>query len=127
MRFEECDPNYSPDGTKVVYAVTNPIDVWIMNSDGSGQTNLTTTGSPVGEAGPSWQPIQTCGKSAATIVGDDGPDVLKGTKRRDVFVANAGNDVVKGKGGQRPDLPRQGQGQDDRRQGPRQVRRRPRS
>jgi hypothetical protein len=97
---EGCDPSYSPDGTKIVFPVfDSPADIFVMNIDGSAQTDVTNTALPIRETDPSWQPLPHCGKSPATIVGDDGPDVLKGTNRRDVFVANGGNDVVKGKGG----------------------------
>jgi Ca2+-binding RTX toxin-like protein len=50
-----------------------------------------------------WAP--TVGKPPApgyppcTKVGDDGPDVIKGTKRRDVICPDEGNDVVYGRGG----------------------------
>jgi len=41
----------------------------------------------------------TCFGQAATIVGTDGADVLKGTFHQDVIVAGAGDDVVDGAGG----------------------------
>ena len=41
----------------------------------------------------------TCHGKAATIVGTDGKDRLKGTRKADVIVALGGNDVVKGLGG----------------------------
>jgi len=50
-----------------------------------------------------WAP--TVGKPPApgyppcTKVGDDGPDVIKGTKHRDVICADEGNDIVYGRGG----------------------------
>src|SRR5919106_941680 len=39
------------------------------------------------------------GYPPCTKVGDDGPDVIKGTKRRDVICPDEGNDVVYGRGG----------------------------
>jgi hypothetical protein len=39
------------------------------------------------------------GYPPCTKVGDDGNDVIRGTKRRDVICADEGNDVVYGKGG----------------------------
>jgi Ca2+-binding RTX toxin-like protein len=72
----------------------------VMNADGSAQTNLTNTpAANADELSPSWQYIYKCGGRRATIVGDDGPDKIKGTKRADVIVANGGNDTVKGRGG----------------------------
>jgi hypothetical protein len=50
-------------------------------------------------------PAPTVGKPPApgyppcTKVGDDGPDIIKGTKRRDVICPDEGNDVVYGRGG----------------------------
>jgi Ca2+-binding RTX toxin-like protein len=100
MVAEECDPRYSADGLKIAYGTSSQtVDIWDMNADGSGQRDLTNTALPVAELDPTYEAIESCKKSRATIVGDDGPDVLKGTKRRDVIVANGGNDLVKGKGG----------------------------
>jgi Ca2+-binding RTX toxin-like protein len=39
------------------------------------------------------------GYPPCTKVGDDGPDVIKGTKRRDVICADEGNDIVYGRRG----------------------------
>jgi Tol biopolymer transport system component len=54
-------PDWSPDGSKIVWwhqAPAGNIDVWVMNADGSGQTNLTTenTGADVNAA---WSPDGT--------------------------------------------------------------------
>ena len=70
-----------------------------MLPDGSGQTDLTTTVVPGSDFSPSWESVERCGKRRATIVGDDGPDKIKGTKKGDVIVANAGKDKVFGRGG----------------------------
>ena len=45
---------------------------------------------------PRWEYIYMCAKRRATIVGDDGPEVIKGTKRADVIVGNGGNDRICG-------------------------------
>ena len=45
--FSEPDPSLSPDGTKIVFA-RGP-DIWVMNADGTGATNLTNFGT--GESG----------------------------------------------------------------------------
>ena len=47
--FGETDPAWSPDGTRITFVRTG--DVWSMNADGTGQTQLTTTG---GTNGPSF-------------------------------------------------------------------------
>ena len=39
------------------------------------------------------------GYPPCTKVGDDGPDLIKGTKKRDVICPDEGNDVVYGRGG----------------------------
>jgi Ca2+-binding RTX toxin-like protein len=52
---------------------------------------------------PSWAPVvgqpPAPGYPPCTKVGDDGPDVLKGTKRRDVICPDEGNDIVYGRRG----------------------------
>lgn len=50
-----------------------------------------------GSAGPPEPP--TCDGRTATIVGTQGDDVIRGTRRTDVIVARGGDDVVRGGGG----------------------------
>jgi hypothetical protein len=47
------DAAYSPDGTLIAFARRG--DLWVANSDGSGQRRLTTTPAVV-ESGPTWLP-----------------------------------------------------------------------
>ncbi len=49
-------PSYSPDGSKIVFSreAQYPVQLWVMNSDGSGQIQLTT--SPVGCYNPRYSP-----------------------------------------------------------------------
>ena len=57
----DLDGAWSPDGTKIVflrYAGGN--DVWVMNADGTGQTQLTDTPT-VSETDPAWQPAPQAG------------------------------------------------------------------
>ena len=60
---EEGRPNWSPDGTRIVYDARvlgqTAFDVFVMNDDGSGVTNL-TPGTPAGnDSGPAWSPDGT--------------------------------------------------------------------
>jgi Tol biopolymer transport system component len=49
------EPAWSPDATKMAFVSTqNPGDIWVINTDGSGQTNLTNTAEPIRESNPSW-------------------------------------------------------------------------
>src|SRR5687767_9011029 len=49
----ESDPAISPDGSRIAFARDQ--DIWVMNGDGSGQTQLTgAEGS--GEQSPAWSP-----------------------------------------------------------------------
>lgn len=49
-------PSWSPDGTKIAFVswVGNNAEIFVMNSDGSGQTNLTN--SVYNDYAPSWSP-----------------------------------------------------------------------
>jgi hypothetical protein len=52
-------PAWSPDSTKIVFTQQmgsgNPSDIWTMNANGTGQTNITN--SAVSDATGDWQPI----------------------------------------------------------------------
>ena len=47
-------PAWSPDGTRIVFGRGD--DLWVMNADGTGETQLTDTPA-VFEASPAWQPL----------------------------------------------------------------------
>jgi dipeptidyl aminopeptidase/acylaminoacyl peptidase len=53
----ETAPEFSPDGTKIVYinGAEND-DIWVMNANGTGQTPLTETSAPVQNVAPTWSP-----------------------------------------------------------------------
>jgi WD40-like Beta Propeller Repeat len=103
----ERRPVFSPDMTRLAFAlndgVTPQSEIYISDANAQGQLNLTNTfGGGESEQNPDWEDVQMCGRSRATIVGDDGSDRLLGTKARDVIDANAadsGKNVVKGRAG----------------------------
>jgi Tol biopolymer transport system component len=98
----KLDPSFSPDGTKIAYMAYDPMadqEIFVSPVGGGGSfADLSPQANPRDDW-PRWEYIYMCGKRRATIVGDDGPGVLKGTKRRDVIVGNGGNDKIRGKGG----------------------------
>jgi len=98
---QEFGPAFSADGQWIGFEreTASSDNLAVIKPDGSRLMPLTSTPPPGVDFSPSWEAIQTCGKRRATIVGDDGPDKIKGTKRGDVIVANAGNDKVFGRGG----------------------------
>ena len=101
----DVTPNYSPDGKQIAfdsYRTGSVVeDIFRMNVDGSSPVDL-SGGPTAGEADvdPDWQPFNKCAKKKKpTIVGTDGPDILKGTKRADVIVGLDGADKLLGLGG----------------------------
>ncbi len=53
----EAAPEYSPDGSKIVYIRgADNDDIWVMNADGSDQMPLTETSPPVQNVAPTWSP-----------------------------------------------------------------------
>jgi Tol biopolymer transport system component len=94
-------PAFSPDGTKIAfhaYGIVGDSDIFVMGANGSSPLDVSTEATPT-DRDPHWEYIYMCGKRRATIVGDDGPEVIRGTKKADVIVGNGGNDRIKGKGG----------------------------
>jgi Tol biopolymer transport system component len=96
--IDEFAPVYSPDGTKIAFSRADTgQDVYVINPDGSGQAPMIA--GPADDSPSDWEPVYKCAGRRATIVGSDAAERLKGTKRADVIVANAGNDRVAGRGG----------------------------
>jgi len=65
---EETSPEFSADGTRIVYVGTGPKpccdpeynnDIWVMDADGSDQKQLTKTDFPRQNLGPTWSPDGT--------------------------------------------------------------------
>lgn len=75
------DPSWSPDGTQITYSTIQ--DVWKMNANGTGKTNL-TTGS--GGAQPAWSPDGNSIVYARV-------DVTNGVNNQNIYVmdTNGGN------------------------------------
>jgi Tol biopolymer transport system component len=74
-------------------------EIFRMNADGSGVTQLTFNSGADDNRGPDWQPTAKCGKKVATIVGTKASETLVGGPGPDTFSGQAGNDRIKGKGG----------------------------
>jgi uncharacterized repeat protein (TIGR01451 family) len=85
-------PAWSPDGTKIAFARSSQI--WVMNADGSGQTN---TSLPSG-TDPDWQPLQPDLNGDVSVTKTDSPDpVVAGkTLAYTVAVKNKGPSPVTG-------------------------------
>ena len=79
LHSDECCGEYSPDGTKIVYAngfnsdvaEAESNDIWVMNSNGTNQHGLTGPHDyPIQDIGPSWSPDGTKIAFARTSTGD---------------------------------------------------------
>lgn len=57
---QSTDPTFSPDGSRIFFSrrpsAMNISDIWVMNPDGTGQTQLTTATSGTGDVSPSVSP-----------------------------------------------------------------------
>ncbi len=101
---EESGPAFSADGKRILFSfgaagIGGDLDLRVMNRNGTGQAPLPGASPDANDVSMGWEGIYRCAGRRATIVGDDGPDKIKGTKKPDTIVANGGKDTVLGRGG----------------------------
>ena len=94
---EALNPSWSANGKTLVFDDDNT-DLFTVSVAGGPVVALLPDDSRA-DGHPDWEHVFLCAGRRATIVGDDGPDKIKGTKKADVIVANAGKDVIRGRGG----------------------------
>jgi Tol biopolymer transport system component len=103
---EETSPEYSPDGTKIVYISTGPNpccvasynnDIWVMNADGTNQTQLTTTDFPIQSIAPAWSADGTkIAFSRTESKTDDGLHVMDANGANQTRLLNEGAPILTG-------------------------------
>ncbi|MDQ3863198.1 MAG: hypothetical protein M3317_06830, partial [Actinomycetota bacterium] len=88
-------PAWSPQGDRFVAVGTTDTDrnIYVMNSNGSGQSAIDT--SAAHDINPDWQPVPQCTNTNATT----GNDAITGTPGKDVLCGGDGNDTIDGAGG----------------------------
>ena len=74
-------------------------EIFVMNADGSGVTQLTHDGPTDRNRGPDWQPNVVCHGKVATIVGTAAGETLTGGPGADIISGQGGKDTVNGGGG----------------------------
>ena len=90
-----AQPAWSPRGDRfVAVGATDPNrNIYVMNSDGTGQAPIDTNAAH--DIAPDWQPVPQCTNSGATT----GNDIVTGTTGKDVLCGLGGNDSIRGLGG----------------------------
>jgi Tol biopolymer transport system component len=94
-------PSPSRDGlNRIAFTSNRDTDhnqeIFVMNADGSGVTQLThdTTGDD--NRGPDWQPNVVCHGKVATIVGTSASETLTGGPAADIISGQGGKDTING-------------------------------
>ena len=99
---DNLEPSFSPNGKQLLWTRVDETDfdtdLILANADGTSPDNLTVPGVDNDFDG-SWQSIQRCGGKRVTLVGDAGPDAIRGTRKADVIAGLAGKDRIIGRGG----------------------------
>jgi Tol biopolymer transport system component len=87
--FDDAMPRWSPDGTRIVFISNHGVadDIWVMNANGSGQTQLTTG---FDGSSPDWSPDGT--KIAFSRQGSGQIQVMNADGSNQVALAGAGAD-----------------------------------
>jgi Tol biopolymer transport system component len=71
-------------------------EIFVMNADGSGVTQLTHDGAGDRNRGPDWQPNVVCHGKIATIVGTSAAETLTGGPGPDIISGQGGKDTING-------------------------------
>jgi Tol biopolymer transport system component len=74
----------------------NSREIFVMNADGSGVTQLTHDGPGDQNGGPDWQPNVVCHGKVATIVGTSASETLNGGPGPDIISGQGGKDTING-------------------------------
>ena len=87
-----AQPAWSPRGDRFVAvgATDTNRNIYVMDSDGTGQVEIDTNAK--NDINPDWQPIPQCTNAGATT----GNDLISGTIGKDVLCGLGGNDTIKG-------------------------------
>ena len=85
-------PVWSPDGRWIAYQSSLGDDVFIVQPDGSGKTNLTAD-DRTRDVGPTWRPL-------CSVRGTEAAETLRGGPEDDLVCGLAGSDLLFGGPGQ---------------------------
>jgi Tol biopolymer transport system component len=101
---DDFAPSPSRDGLNRIAFVSgrdtdNSREIFVMNADGSGVTQLTHDGVGDQNRGPDWQPNVICQGKVATIVGTAAAETLSGGPNADIISGQGGKDQISGLAG----------------------------